>query len=894
MSTKTTIKRIALVAVSALGLGVVTTIAPANAAAATITVDSASVTVVGSYTAGSKLGVAAYGITVKDNATTSVAANLSQGESITATVTAVPAAANGNTPVAGDLSFSASRTRDTVVLDTSTGGASGVIGWKTNNCTRSNSSATPTYIGKYCMAIVPTKDISGYGTYSVRFDLLDVNGNILSYSTVKYTWVATAAASGATLTIGTAGTVVAGETYSSSATKYLTATLTDANGGRVITTDTTSAATSAPALSGSLESSTGTVLNTLTAYDTDTAAADVDPSVAAGTDGIYRLHVVGAVSSSVSTTTASVVRVRYGLLNVTASLTALPTALADPAKSLRSVTGAGLYTTTETSTAGGAITYSAPLTTKSITVSYVVKNGSGTVLQNEPVTAYTTWSNINSGSVSPLSGADYATVYRSNSDGVVTFTITNSSPVAGSSAVISTSGAAANSYGDITINWAVPAVNATNSVVDAASFKATAASSVKFGITVKDQFNNVMSGVVLQPSFGSTDANYSATPRATVTTDANGYASITVTAGAAATSDTVTWTASGTSLGSSTATYVATLPVIATLTGAYNGDQSGTTYADLFSTTAIGASTALLINAALDYSGTIAVTGTSTTDAQVKFQVTAKDSAAAAVTGVPVTVTTTDGIWITDSCSGAAGKVVHTKVCYPATGGLVTVNAIATGTGVQTITFTAGSVSISQKVNVGNATTDARFVKLSADGGEVTVSVTDRFGNGVAGQNVQISTSVGTLGNGQKTTVFATDTAGKVVVVPQGSGDTTITAYLSDARDTGSSAGYVNTTLVDSTLAAGNRTATLAFAVSTAATSDSIDAANEATDAANAATDAANAAAEAADAATAAAQDAQAAVAELATKVASLIAGIKAQITTLTNLVIKIQKKVKA
>ena len=75
---------------------------------------------------------------------------------------------------------------------------------------------------------------------------------------------------------------------------------------------------------------------------------------------------------------------------------------------------------------------------------------------------------------------------------------------------------------------------------------------------------------------------------------------------------------------------------------------------------------------------------------------------------------------------------------------------------------------------------------------------------------------------------------------------------------------------------------------------DSIDAANEATDAANAATDAANAAAEAADAATAAAQDAQAAVAELATQVAELIAGIKAQITTLTNLVIKIQKKVKA
>jgi len=73
-----------------------------------------------------------------------------------------------------------------------------------------------------------------------------------------------------------------------------------------------------------------------------------------------------------------------------------------------------------------------------------------------------------------------------------------------------------------------------------------------------------------------------------------------------------------------------------------------------------------------------------------------------------------------------------------------------------------------------------------------------------------------------------------------------------------------------------------------------VDAANDATEAANAATDAANAAAEAADAATAAAQDAQAAVADLAAQVATLISGIKAQITRLTNLVIKIQKKVNA
>jgi hypothetical protein len=88
--------------------------------------------------------------------------------------------------------------------------------------------------------------------------------------------------------------------------------------------------------------------------------------------------------------------------------------------------------------------------------------------------------------------------------------------------------------------------------------------------------------------------------------------------------------------------------------------------------------------------------------------------------------------------------------------------------------------------------------------------------------------------------------------------------------------------------------ATVSDDAATAAASAAGDAAAEATDAANAATDAANAAAEAADAATAAAQDAADAVAALSAQVATLISGLKAQLTALTNLVIKIQKKVKA
>ena len=73
-----------------------------------------------------------------------------------------------------------------------------------------------------------------------------------------------------------------------------------------------------------------------------------------------------------------------------------------------------------------------------------------------------------------------------------------------------------------------------------------------------------------------------------------------------------------------------------------------------------------------------------------------------------------------------------------------------------------------------------------------------------------------------------------------------------------------------------------------------LDAATEAAQAADEATKAATAAAEAADAATLAAQSAVDAVTKLSAEVATLIASLKKQITSLTALVIKIQKKVRA
>ena len=88
--------------------------------------------------------------------------------------------------------------------------------------------------------------------------------------------------------------------------------------------------------------------------------------------------------------------------------------------------------------------------------------------------------------------------------------------------------------------------------------------------------------------------------------------------------------------------------------------------------------------------------------------------------------------------------------------------------------------------------------------------------------------------------------------------------------------------------------ASITFAVSSAGTSAAIDAANEASQAASDATDAALAAADAADEATTKAQEAVDAVATLSAEVTKMINALKAQIKTLSNLVTKIAKKVRA
>jgi len=560
MSTKTTFKRIALVAVSALGFGMLSVV-PSQAATPSFSLPYSSVTVVGTVpNSDTASGSATFEIAVSD---ADGARNLASTESLVVTVLSAPAAFTDTasatvTPSIGDLNVTVATDRVTAVKDTGSA-STGYLSSNTNNCKSElgpNGAGLPgTEAGKYCVNIHPKAGKGyGYGEYTIQFQLMDNAGTVYQTTTAKARFVRTAAQSGAVISaVSQAGSLVHGETYIANANKYFTATLRDANGGRIQNGDTSSVSTRVPQL-------VSTIFNTLdesnsmnlTSYDSYTLgqAWNVDygsEASYAAFDGKYLLQpqvAPAGISTSLSTTTAPTLTVRYGNATaVTATVTMLPAASSHPSNSTRTVTAADAYTTNESVTANGAWTYKLPLTTTSASIKYTLRNASGTALANEPITITTTWTGNNAGSVSPVSGSTGAVVARTDATGNYTYTITQTNPLHGSKAVVSVTGQADGhgAFGSTTFDWAAPTVT-TLSTSPNAAFKAVAAASTSVTVTAKDQFGKPMSGVVIQPGIsGTTSANYTATAKATITTGADGTATYTVTGGAAATTDTFTF-----------------------------------------------------------------------------------------------------------------------------------------------------------------------------------------------------------------------------------------------------------------------------------------------------------------------------------------------------------------
>jgi hypothetical protein len=426
--------------------------------------------------------------------------------------------------------------------------------------------------------------------------------------------------------------------------------------------------------------------------------------------------------------------------------------------------------------------------------------------------------------------------------------------------------------------------------------------SVVYTVTQLDQFGNALPNVLVTLGGGTKNAVVVAP---TKSTDANGQAQFTwtdaqaaaaVAAGLTTDTPTFTTTGSGSAVSGGTITWSATGPVVGTVT--ILGGDNGTT-------TGVKSTTVTEYDIAA---------GDGTEAGVQTFTATVKDAAGNLLSGVPVT-------WTVSGTT--AGVLSTTATGYTTAAGVDSASVYGWVNGNYTVTATAGGIAGTAGYTLRQQTAlEARAISATVSGTIITATVKDRFGNVVPGVTVYATkTGVGYFGAGVTSTSAVTTTAGIAEFVIAG-GDAEVTVSTLDPNAAAGTKAYGQTCAAASFVGCASTSVALtAYTAGTAleaeegvgaslsaagvssakvsVTGDSTaqtaaDAAAEATDAANAATDAANAAAEAADAATAAAQDAADAVAALSAQVATLISGLKSQLTALTNLVIKIQKKVKA
>jgi hypothetical protein len=313
--------------------------------------------------------------------------------------------------------------------------------------------------------------------------------------------------------------------------------------------------------------------------------------------------------------------------------------------------------------------------------------------------------------------------------------------------------------------------------------------------------------------------------------------------------------------------------------------------------TAVGTATATFTGAAATVTATLAkpVIAAGSTATTGVITIVVKDANGNGVSGATMyAVSSGSSIVSTSVTTGSAGAASISLVGKVAGTNTVTIQNVAAGS---TATVSAAAVS----VRVGSATESSVTMTLDkatyapGDQATITVTIKDAAGNAVvdgtyaafaADVTSTRAMSAGTLPTASIAVGSTVGVKTYLVNVPNSEGAFTISALPGAGMLGAGSAVAISATATVTPSAASVTANEVAQAAA--------DAAAEATDAANAATDAANAAAEAADAATAAAQDAADAVAALSTQVATLISGLKAQLTALTNLVIKIQKKVKA
>jgi len=259
--------------------------------------------------------------------------------------------------------------------------------------------------------------------------------------------------------------------------------------------------------------------------------------------------------------------------------------------------------------------------------------------------------------------------------------------------------------------------------------------------------------------------------------------------------------------------------------------------------------------------------------------IVANDSVGTALGTLPTGLTVKSSDTSVATVTISSGTVTITGV--KAGTATITVTDPATTSAAAPVSFTA-TVAVARPTAAPTVTFDAASYEV---GSLVTMTVSANMSDSASAElftssSLKLSASVVASG-----TAIPTD--GKFAIV---GGKATYKFYAPAVSGTLYATGTTGGA-VDITTAA---TVSASVKITNASADAAQAAAEEATAAANDATDAALSAAEAAEAATAMAQEAVDAVAELSAQVTSLISALRAQITALTNLVVKIQKKVKA
>ena len=848
MSTKTTFKRIALVAVAALGFGVLTSVAPASAVGANDNITA----ITAGTSAPARVGVSTGGTTI--TITHPETATPGYYETVTAQITSAPA-----TSVDAALAFSAATSKP---LTSSAYTASTKTAW-----TAASMAGIASAYGKVAASSKTTNitlklnaDVAGSYTILVTANAAAGGGFTAGKLSTSYT-ITTAG----TPTSITAASVAGSVTTSGRYGQIHSFTLKDAAGNATVLgtnesidisdnstavsqTDGFISAGSAVTAFGSASTNVGGVYYFRTINDGTAIAAD-------GT-AVITLTGGGLLPSTLTTNTTATLKV------VTAA-TGTPVAACTTAANCVSWATTGAQSVTWTGLTSGS-------TTAAVVHATEIKNGSGFLYNSTATIAAATTAATKVAATAP---AVSATMTEAN----VTISLLTT---------LNTSGTTA------TLTYAAPAA-ASVAVSGSSSVLSATAGSTTWNVLVSDQYGN---GIQYAPvSVGVAGRNTVVTTSIGVT-DANGFISYTLKdAGTTGTRDTLTFTS-----GSYTATGTVTYGTVTVAKVSFTGG----------STTAGVANATATVNA---------IEADDTPEsAAVAASVTLTDASGNLLAGVPVTFSVA-------AADAAKLAIDSTKVTvYSGSDGKAASSVFAWVAGTYTVTATAGGLTGTGSYTFANSrAADARVLSAKAEGGIVTATVVDRFGNPVSGVTVYASkTGTGFFGSGVSKTSTTTGVDGTAEFSVVGTADVKVSTLSYDAV-AGTNAPGQTCALAGNLTCAVGTTAATAFTASTAGTatvaaanvgssfapagvstvtvgvnndsaSAAADAAAEATDAANAATDAANAAAEAADAATAAAQDAADAVAALSTQVSEMVSALKKQITALTNLVIKIQKKVKA